>query len=149
MTADVEQLKAAIGVAAIEADAALERWTANDAHLTELRQALAEAEGAAPPPYAFDWQAAQLVGSTRARGRVLSITLVFNGGEWLPLAIETDKANANNMEAILNSHGHKVIGHFTEPAKALEAVDAYARAWFAGDEGAMIAACSCSDIVAL
>lgn len=62
-------------------------------------------------------------------------------GQWIAVALETE---GRGVEAILEQHGHHVIGKFDELAEALLEGGAYGQGWYLGAK-AKIEPCACED----
>lgn len=95
----------------------------------------------------IDWQALTFLGgfSRRADGRVLFVYVAPKRDDaWLALAVEGP--SGGDPRAMLDDHGHRLIGEFATGEAAQRAAESFARKWWM--HRAPVEECACDEVSA-
>lgn len=95
-------------------------------------------------PAPLVWRTLSFLGAwvRRPDGRKLFVYVADDDGEWVALAVEgPDKGDAH---AVLDDHGHRMIGQFANGPAAQRAAAGFARRWMRSR--AKIDECGCLEI---
>jgi hypothetical protein len=80
----------------------------------------------------------------RRDGRSLSIQLWDTGDRYAAFAVEVATAGIGSVDAVLEDHGHKMIGTWSSELAAQRGAEAFAKRWQKSRKS--VEACACEEI---